>query len=165
MFKTMKNDAPNYLISLIPKYEQTFNTRNKHLLTYNCRTDCLKYSFFPCTLNDWLNLDVSIRNSESISVFKSRLFCFIRPAQNNIFNIFNPQGLKLLTRLHLSFSHFKEHRFSFQECMNPVCSCSLEIEDTSHYLTHCRHYALHRIDPMNNVKSICNNFESMTNNI
>ena len=165
MFKTMKNDAPNYLISLIPKHEQTFNTRNKHLLTYNCRTDCLKYSFFPCTLNDWLNLDVSIRNSESISVFKSRLFCFIRPAQNNIFNIFNPQGLKLLTRLHLSFSHLKEHRFSFQECMNPVCSCSLEIEDTSHYLTHCRHYALHRIDPMNNIKSICNNFESMTNNI
>ena len=46
MFKIMKNDeAPNYLISFIPKREQTFNTRNKHLLTYNCRTECFKYSF------------------------------------------------------------------------------------------------------------------------
>ena len=47
MFKIMKNEAPNYLISLIPKREQTFNTRNKHLPTYNCRKDCFKYSFFP----------------------------------------------------------------------------------------------------------------------
>ena len=70
MFKIMKNEAPKYLISLIPKCKQTFNTRNKHLPTYNCRTDCFKYSFFPCTLNDWFNLDVSIRKSESISIFK-----------------------------------------------------------------------------------------------
>ena len=48
--------------------------------------------------------------------------------------------------------------------MNPVCSCSLEIEDTSHYLLHCHHFTLHRIDLTNSVKFICNNFESMTNN-
>ena len=40
MFKIMKNEAPNYLISFMPKREQIFNTRNKHLPTYNCRTDC-----------------------------------------------------------------------------------------------------------------------------
>ena len=28
MFKIMQNEAPSYLISLIPKREQTFNTRN-----------------------------------------------------------------------------------------------------------------------------------------
>ena len=48
--------------------------------------------------------------------------------------------------------------------MNPVYSCSLEIEDTSHYLLHCHHFALHCIDLMNNVKSICDNFESMIGN-
>ena len=46
MFKTMKNEAPNYLISLIPKREQTINTRNKHLPTYNYRTDVLSIPFF-----------------------------------------------------------------------------------------------------------------------
>ena len=31
MFKMMKNEVLNYLISSIPKREQTFNTNNKHL--------------------------------------------------------------------------------------------------------------------------------------
>ena len=134
----MKNEAPKYLISLIPKREQTFNTRNKYLPPYNCRTDCFKYSFFPCTLSDCFNLYVSIRSSESISIFKSKLLSFIRPVQNNIFNIFDPQRLKLLTPLRLGFSHLNQHRFrrNFKECVSPVCSCSLEIEDTSHYLLH-----------------------------
>ena len=48
--------------------------------------------------------------------------------------------------------------------MNPVCSCTLEIEDTSHYLLHCHHFTLHLIDLMNSIKYICNNFESMTDN-
>ena len=91
---------------------------------------------------------------------------FIRPVQNNIFNISDPQGLKLLTRLRLGFSHLNEHRLrhNFKECVNPVCSCSLEIEDTSHYLLHCHHFTLYRIDLMNSVKFICDNFESMTDN-
>ena len=140
MFKIMKNKAPIYLISLIPKREQAFNTINKHLPIYNCRTDCFEYSFFPCTFNDWFNLDLSsIRNSESISIFKSKSLSSIHPVQNNIFNIFDPPGLKLLTRLRIYFNHLNEHRFrhNFQECMNRVCFCRLEIEDTSHYLLHC----------------------------
>ena len=46
--------------------------------------------------------------------------------------IFDPIGLKLSTRLCLGFSHLNEYRFrhNFQDCMNPLCSCSLEIEDT-----------------------------------
>ena len=165
IFKIMKNEAPNYLISLIPKCEQTFNTRNKHLPTYNCRTDCFTYSFFPCTWNDWFNLDVSVRNSESISIFKSKLLSFILLVQNNILDIFDPQGLKLLTRLRLGFSHLNKHKFRhFQECMNQVCSCSLEIKDTSHCLLHCHHFTLHCIDLMNSVKCICNHCGSTINN-
>ena len=46
MFKIMKKEAPNYLINLIPKCEQTIRTRNNHIPSYHCRTDCFKYSFF-----------------------------------------------------------------------------------------------------------------------
>ena len=49
--------------------------------------------------------------------------------------------------------------------MNPVCSCSLEIEDKSHYFLHCHNFTLHCTDLMNGVKSIYTNFESMTENI
>ena len=95
MFKIMKEEAPNYLMNLIPKCNQTIRTRNSHIPIFRCETDCFKYSFFPSTLRDWFNLDDNIRNSESISVFKNRLLLFIRPVQNSVFNIFYPKGLNL----------------------------------------------------------------------
>ena len=164
MFKIMNEHAPNYLINLIPKCEKTIRTRNSHIPTYHCRTDCFKLSFFPATLSDWFDLDPSIRNSESFSSFKSKLFSFIRPVQRNVYNIFDPQGLKLLTRLRLGFSHLNEHRFrhNFQDCINPLCSCSLEIEDTSHYLLHCHNFSRYRIDLMNSVNSVRDHFESLS---
>ena len=120
--------------------------------------------FFPSSLKDWFSLDDSIRNSETISTFKNRLLSFIRPVRNNMFNIFDPIGSKFLTRLRLGFIHLNEHRFrqNFQDCMNPLCSCSLEIEDTLHYLLHCHHFNHIRIDLLNYVKSVYDNFESLS---
>ena len=40
--------------------------------------------------------------------------------------------------------------------MNPLCSCSLEIE------VHCHHFNHIRIDLMNSVKSVYDNFESLS---
>ena len=39
MFKIMKEEAPNYLINLIPKCNQTIKTRNSHIPIFHCRTD------------------------------------------------------------------------------------------------------------------------------
>ena len=166
IYKIMTEKAPNYLINLIPKCDPTIKTRNNSIPTFHCRTDCFKYSFFPSTLNDWFSLDINIRNSESISLFKSRLLSFIRPVQNNIYNIFDPEGLKFLTRLRVGLSHLNAHRFhhNFQECLNPLCSCSLEIEDTTHYLLHCRYFSNQRTDLMNSVNSVVQNFEFMSEN-
>ena len=166
MFKIMNEKAPNYLTNLILKCNQPVRTRTNHISTFHCRTDCFKNSFFPSTLSDWFNLDITIRNSESIAVFKSRLLSFILPIANNVYNIFDPVGLKLLTRLRIGFSDLNEHRFrhNFQDCMNPLCSCSLDIEDTSHYLLHCHHFSQHRIDLMNSVNSIYENFDSLSDN-
>ena len=164
MFKIMNEQAPHYLINLIPKCNQSIRTRNSHIPTFYCRTDCFKYSFFPSTLRDWFNLDEFIRSAESISIFKNRLLSLIRPVQSSVFNIFDPKGLKLLTRLRLEFSHLNEHRFrhNFESCVNPLCSCSLTTEDTEHYLLHCHHFTHHRIDLMNSVNSVIHNFESLS---
>ena len=48
--------------------------------------------------------------------------------------------------------------------MNTFCSCSLEIEDISHYLLQYHHFNHQRIDLMSSVKSACHNFESMSDN-
>ena len=49
--------------------------------------------------------------------------------------------------------------------MNPLCSCSLEIIDSSHYLLQCHHFCQHRIDLIKSAKSILENFESLSDNI
>ena len=99
---------------------------------FHCRTESFKNSFFQYTIEAWYSLDPSIINSNSLEVFKSKLLAFIRPVQRSIYNVFNPQGLKFLTRLRLGLSHLNEHRFrhNFKDCINPLCSCSLEVENT-----------------------------------
>ena len=99
-------------------------------------------------------------------MFKIRLLSLIRPNQSNIYNISDPIGLKLLTRLRLGLTHLNEPKIchNFQDCLNPLCSFSFEIEDTTDYLLHCQHFSNHRNDLMNSVESIIPKFESLTDN-
>ena len=50
-------------------------------------------------MNEWNKLDLNIRNSESLTSFKSKVLKFIRPSENSIFLCNNPKGIQLLTRL------------------------------------------------------------------
>ena len=126
---------------------------------FHCRTESFKNSFFPYTIEAWYSLDPSIINSNSLEVFKSKLLAFIRPVQRSIYNVFNPQGLKFLTRLRLGLSHLNEHRFrhNFKDCINPLCSCSLEVENTLHFFLHCHHCSTFRKGLMNKVNQIDEN--------
>ena len=47
--------------------------------------------------------------------------------------------------------------------MNPLCSCSLKIEDTLHYFLHSHHFYSQRIDLMSSLKSICDSFKDNQN--
>ena len=88
---------------------------------------------------------------------------FIRPVQTKIYNIFDLKGL-----CHrLGSNHLNEHRFqhNFQDYLDPLWSCNLEMEDISRYLLHCNHFSHNRVSLMNSVKSICDNFDSMSDNV
>ena len=125
-------------------------------------------SFFPTSLEEGFHLDPSTRNLETINVFKKiYILSFILPFENSIFNIFDPEGLKLFISLRLGFSHLNEHcfRHNFQECLNPLCTCSLEIENTSHYLLHCHHNTPLRADLTNSKKTFVVDFESLSDSI
>ena len=89
---------------------------------------------------------------------------FIRPVQSSIYNVFNTQGLTLLTRLRLGLSHLDEHRFrhNFKDCINPLCSCSSEVENTLHFFLHCHHYSTFRMGLMNKVNQIDENFSYLS---
>ena len=105
-----------------------------------------------------------MRNSESISLFKCRLLSFTHPVQDSMYNVLDPKRLKFLTRLHLVLSHLNAHSFwhNFLDCLNPLCSCSLEAEDTSHNLLRCDHFSNHCDDLMNSVKSVYDSYKSMS---
>ena len=93
-------------------------------------------------MTEWNNIDISIHNSSSCDIFKNLISRFIRPKPNKISSTQNFNGLKLLTRMRLGLSHLADHKFrySFQDCLNRICSCGQEIETTRHFLHHNLNY-------------------------
>ena len=103
----------------------------------------------------------------SINPFKQKLLPLIRLLQNSIFNIFDPEGLKLLSRLCLGLSHLNKHRFQHncvQKCLKAVCTCSLETEHTSHYLLHCHHNIPFCSNLTHNANTFVFDFELLSGN-
>ena len=156
-YKIFTNQAPAYLFKLIPVTNNHYLTRYVHEIPpFKTKHEFFKNTFFPSSIKEWNILDVSIRNADSLSVFKNKILSFIRPSPNSVFNCHLPEGLKFLTRLRLGFSHLREHKFNhnFQDTVNPFCSCGYDIETTSHFLLHCPLYSDTRSTFLNNIKNI-----------
>ena len=111
--------------------------------------------FFSSTI-EWNKLSREVINSENISIFKKRLLVFIRSSPNSIFDICNPYGINLLTRLRLGLSHLNEHNFKhgFNDKINPICICAGDIESNSHFLLHCHQYCEARQTLSDNIQKI-----------
>ena len=120
------------------------------------RHNFFKNTFFPSTIIEWNNLDPTLRNSKSFVVFKNSILKFIRPSPSNVFNCNNYKGIRLITWLRLGMSHLREHKFkhNFQDCLNPICSCGLDIESTSHFLLHCPSFNVERYTLLNTLNKI-----------
>ena len=88
--------------------------------------------------------------------FLRPLRSFIRPAPNSIFPCHKTKGIKYLTRLRVNFSHLRDHKFkhSFQDTINPLCTCSLEAETTIHFMLHCPYYENERDILLASIRSI-----------
>ena len=92
---------------MIPKVLSTRTTRNhNNSPLFNVKHEYFRNSFFVSTVIEWNKLDNNIQNSESVSAFKKQIFKFIRPSPYSTFNVRNPHGIKLLTRLRVGLSHY-----------------------------------------------------------
>ena len=67
----------------------------------------------------------------------------IQTSSNSAILCHNSGGVKYLIRPHFGFSHFQCHIFkhSFQETLNPLCSCSHEVDTTHHFSLNCTNFA------------------------
>ena len=101
------------------------------------------FFLFSYTNVEWNKLDANFKNAKSYMCFRNSLLKIGRPVQNSIFNVFNVLEIKFLTRLRLGLSHLNEHKFkhNFQNCLNSLCFCSLEVELTIHFFLHCHFLA------------------------
>ena len=127
-YKVHNKQAPGYLTKLIPTHNEAYQKRHlANIPSLSFKHNFFKNTFFPTTILEWNKLDPSLRNSTSYNIFKNSILKFIRPSHNNIFQCHNPKGIKLVTRLKLGLSHLQEHTFkhSFQDTLNPLCSCGL----------------------------------------
>ena len=113
---------------------------------------------------EWNKLDLNIRNSESLTSFKSNVLKFIRLSKNSTFLCNNPKGIQLLIRLRLGSSHLRDHKFkhNFQDTVNPICNCGEDIETSCHYLLQCSLYTNERLALLNVIQGIDNSILELT---
>ena len=80
----------------------------------------------------------------------------IQPSPNSVYNCHNPKGLEFITRFRLGLSHLREHKFkhSFQDTINLLCSCRLNIESTEHFLLHCPQFVNERRTLLSHIGNI-----------
>ena len=146
-YKILNNEHLQHLFNLIPVRPTLYPARNPlNIPLFNANHNIFKNSFFPSAIIEWNELDPGLRKAESLSPFKTNIPKFIRPSPNSFYSCHNPKGLKLMTRLRLGLSHFREHKLkhSFQDTTIPLCSCGLDIESIEHFLLHCSQFVNER---------------------
>ena len=75
------------------------------------------------TIKQWKELGDDIKFKPSVQSFKKHLNDFIRPLGITLFGICDKYGTKLITKIRVTFSDLRGHRFNDNfNCDNPLCS-------------------------------------------
>ena len=141
--KIHSTGLPKYLLQLIPTNNRSYTLRKPlNILHYYCRTDTFRNSFFPNVINEWNKLDEKIKGASSFSLVKASLLKMGPSHANAAYRIHNPVGIRLFTCLYLGLGHLNELTFwhNFADCVNPLCSCSIEPETTLNFFLHCHNF-------------------------
>ena len=104
-----------------------------------CRLRTSASSFIPSTVSLWNNLDISIRNSPTLSSFKNRVKADIykTPKYYNE----GPRKLSILhTRLRHQCSSLNADLSKIHIINNFKCNCGASFEDAIHYFLECPLY-------------------------
>ena len=146
-FNLVKSQSPSYLFDEIPP-ERQLNYGLRHPRDYEvqvARTNRFSNTYFHNTLFEWNLLGDEIKNSLSLSQFKSKLLKIIRPEGISVYNISDIEGVRLLTKLRLRFSVLNEHKFRHNfDSLTPFCACGNDKEDNEHFLLHCPQFDVMR---------------------
>ena len=109
----------------------------------NARTNLLQRSFFPQTIADWNSLNVHIKSSPTLSVFKSRLHKNVKDKPPDWYYTGNRYLSILHARMRMLCILWNNHLFShIQVVDNPACSCGHSREKTQNIIFLNVHFIL-----------------------
>ena len=129
-YKLRSTRSPLYLYNLIPpERDLNYNLRIPYDYDQHIeRTTRFSHTYFQNCVSEWNRLDVSMRSSQTISELERKFLKLIRPPKRSIFNIYDLEGIKLLTQLRVEFSDLRYHRYRHNfHCTSPTCLCQLKI--------------------------------------
>ena len=110
-------------------------------------------SFYPATTRDWNELAQDIKLAPSYSAFKRRQ-SKVGDKANPLFFEGKRRSAVNHTRLRMGCSALKKHLHRLEIVASPTCACSLEDEDTYHFLFVCPIYAVHRAIMLEHIHQI-----------
>ena len=71
--------SPKYLSDIVPRTTRRYSSTNaNNIPLVRVNNNYFMNAFFPSTITEWNKLDLSIRNSTSLHIFKGRLLQFAR---------------------------------------------------------------------------------------
>ena len=164
LYKSISPKSPPYLYELISPLQRSHRYPGC-FKTLRCRTELFQNSFLPITINAWNRLDSDINNSDSYKIFRKNLLAFIRSVGNSMYGTYDSFGVKLINRLRLGFSDLRQHKFrhNFADAVNPLCSCTLETQNTEHFFLRCQNNLSARailMDELNIISDAINSLNS-----
>ena len=159
MYKIHNGHSPTYLANLLPPTVQQQSSRSLRngddYVIVSRRTHLYSRSFLPSAIDLWNSLDINIRNSNTISHFKSNLkrVFFASEKIPQYFFTGNRKSSIIHARLRNNCSDLNSDLFQNHLTTSPVCSCGMEIENASHYFFKCSKYHIQRLLLFNALRS------------
>ena len=143
--------TPKYLYDLVPRDiggTTNLNLRNRfNIRQVKFKTKRYGDSFLPSCIHLWNNLPLDIRQSASLSIFKSKL-------KSSLLSVdFTPSYLSYgkrfpnicHTQLRLGCSQLNTHLYKVNAIQSPACACSFQNEDINHFFLSCPLFSAQRL--------------------
>ena len=144
-YKWNTTRLPSFLYKIFSQNKYPLRSLSSgKLICIPSRTKSFSKTCFPLCIEEWNKLNPEIRNAKSIYKFKKSIIT--EKLENSLYNVHDPIGVKLLSRLRLQFTHLNEHKFrhGFNDTVNPMCSCGTDVETTEHFLLRCHFFSTQR---------------------
>ena len=157
-YKLKKNLAPNCLLALLPPENsetRTHNLRNNANIDIPySRLETFKRSFIIFASAMWNNLPITVRNIDSLNVFKNNIH---KKREKNILYYYGKRWANVHhTKMRLGCSNLNSDlHFNLHVINSPFCTCGDIIETPHHYLIECTKYQVERLQMEREVTAIC----------